>query len=112
MIKQGDISSARTKVDEIKQAGGDASELSAEIERATAAQKSAAQYEASYQQVVQKYQQIPADDKNGLQGVLAAFQPLLKVEVPGPPRRINTSTRSIANSRPCERTKPLRLLRH
>ena len=76
MIKQGDISSARTKVDEIKQAGGDASELSAEIERAAAAQKSAAQYEASYQQVVQKYQQIPADDKNGLQGVLAAFQPI------------------------------------
>ena len=76
MIKQGDISSARTKVDEIKQAGGNASELSAEIERAAAAQKSAAQYEASYQQVVQKYQQIAADDKNGLQGVLAAFQPI------------------------------------
>lgn len=74
MIKQGDISSARTKVDEIKQAGGDASQLSAEIERAAAAQKSAAQYEASYQQVVQKYQQVPADDKNGLQGALSDFQ--------------------------------------
>ena len=74
MIKQGDISSARTKVDEIKQAGGDASELSAEIERAAAAQKSAAQYETSYQQVVQKYQRVAADDKNGLQGALADFQ--------------------------------------
>ncbi len=74
MITQGDISSARTKVDEIKQAGGDASELSAEIERAAAAQKSAAQYETSYQQVVQKYQRVAADDKNGLQGALADFQ--------------------------------------
>jgi eukaryotic-like serine/threonine-protein kinase len=76
LIKQGDISSARTKADEIKRAGGDASELSTEIERAAAAQKSAEQYEASYQQLVQKYQQVPADDKNGLEGALAAFQPI------------------------------------
>ena len=59
LIKQGDLSSARAKADEIKQAGGDTSELSAEIERAAAAQKSATQYEASYQQAVQKYQQVP-----------------------------------------------------
>jgi ketosteroid isomerase-like protein len=82
LIKQGDISSARTKADEIKQAGGDTSELSAEIERAAAAQKSAAQYEASYQQVVQKYQQVAADDKNGLQGALAAFQPIAQAGGP------------------------------
>jgi len=74
LIKQGNLSSARAKVDEVKQAGGDTSELSAEIERAAAAQESAAQYEASYQQVVHKYQQVAADDKNGLQGSLADFQ--------------------------------------
>ena len=76
LIKQGDLSSARAKADDVKQAGGDTSELSAEIDRAAAAQRNAAQYEVSYQQVVQKYQQVPADDKNGLQGALAAFQPI------------------------------------
>ena len=74
LIKQGDLSSARKKADEVKQAGGDTSDLLAEIERAAAAQKSAAQYEASYQQVVQKYQRVAADDKNGLQETLADFQ--------------------------------------
>jgi serine/threonine-protein kinase len=82
LIKQGDLSSARAKADEVKQAGGDTSELSAEIERAAAAQKSAGQYEASYQQVVQKYQQVAADDKNGLQGSLAAFQSIAQAGGP------------------------------
>jgi eukaryotic-like serine/threonine-protein kinase len=67
-LAQGDFSSARQKVDQIKRAGGDPGSLSAEIEQAEARQKS----EADFQQIVQKYQ--GASDKNSLEAARNSFQ--------------------------------------
>jgi hypothetical protein len=67
-LAQGDFSSARQKVDQIKRAGGDPGSLSAEIEQAEARQKS----EADFQQLVQKYQ--AASDKNSLEAARNSFQ--------------------------------------
>jgi len=72
--KQGDFSSARQKVSQIRQAGGDTTSLSAEIDQAEAAEKIQRQYEANYLQTVQKYKQaLAADDKNGVEVARASF---------------------------------------
>jgi eukaryotic-like serine/threonine-protein kinase len=67
-LAQGDFSSARQKVDQIKQAGGDPASLSTEIDQAEARRQS----EADFQQVVQRYQ--AANDKNTLEAARSSFQ--------------------------------------
>jgi len=72
--KGGDFSSARQKVNQIREAGGDPTSLSAEIDQAETAEKMQRQYEANYQQTVQKYKQaLAADDKNGVEAARASF---------------------------------------
>lgn len=72
--KQGDFSSARQKANQIKGAGGDPTSLSAEIDQAEAAEQAQRQYEANYQQTVQKYKQaLAANDKNGVEAARASF---------------------------------------
>jgi hypothetical protein len=74
-IAQGDLSSARHKADQIKQAGGDAASLSASIAQAEKQEQARQQYEGSYQQTVQKYQQsAAASDKKGLEAARNSFQ--------------------------------------
>jgi hypothetical protein len=71
--KQGNFSSARQKVGQIKQAGGDTTSLSAEIDQAEAAEQTRQQYEANYQQTVQKYKALAANDKNGMEAAHDSF---------------------------------------
>jgi hypothetical protein len=72
--KQGDFSSARQKVNQIREAGGDPTPLSAEIDRAEAAEQTQRQYEANYEQTVQKYKQaLAVNDRNGLEDARASF---------------------------------------
>jgi hypothetical protein len=72
--KQRDFSSARQKVSQIRQAGGDATSLSAEIDQAEAAEQTQRQYEANYLQTVQRYKQaLAANDKNGVEAARASF---------------------------------------
>src|SRR4029077_10774375 len=56
----GDFSSARQKVNQIREAGGDPTSLSAEIDQAETAEKIRRQYEANYLQTLQKSQQTLA----------------------------------------------------
>jgi hypothetical protein len=67
-LGQGDFSSARQKVDQIKQAGGDAGSLPSEIDQAEARRQS----DADFQQIVQRYQ--AASDKNTLEAARNSFQ--------------------------------------
>ncbi|MGA9797672.1 MAG: protein kinase [Terriglobales bacterium] len=67
-LGQGNFSSARQKVDQIKQAGGDPGSLSAEIDQAEAHR----QYETDFQQIVQRYQS--ANDRNALESARNSFQ--------------------------------------
>jgi len=67
-LGQGDFSSARQKVDQIKQAGGDSSSLASEIEQAEARRQS----DTEFQQIVQRYQS--ANDKNSLEAARNSFQ--------------------------------------
>jgi hypothetical protein len=69
-LGQGNFSSARQKVDQIKQAGGDPESLASEIDQAEAHRQS----EADFQQLVQRYQS--ASDKNGLEAARNSFQAL------------------------------------
>jgi serine/threonine-protein kinase len=73
-VKQGDFSSARQKVNQIREAGGDPTFLSAEIDQAEAAEQAQRQYEANYLQTVQKYKQaLAANDKNGVEAARTSF---------------------------------------
>ncbi len=67
-LGQGEFSSARQKVDQIKQAGGDPGSLPSEIDQAEARRQS----DADFQQIVQRYQ--AASDKNALEAVRNSFQ--------------------------------------
>jgi hypothetical protein len=72
--KGGDFSSARQKMNQIREAGGDPTSLSADIDQAEAAEKIRRQYEANYLQTVQKYNQaLAANDKSGLEAARASF---------------------------------------
>jgi len=72
--KGGDFSSARQKMNQIREAGGDSTALSAEIDQAEAAEKIRRQYETNYLQTVQKYNQaLAATDKSGLEAARASF---------------------------------------
>jgi serine/threonine-protein kinase len=67
-LAQGDFSAARQKMAQMKEAGADTTSLSAELARGEAAEQARQQYEASYQQALQKYQQAAAaNDKGGLE---------------------------------------------
>jgi eukaryotic-like serine/threonine-protein kinase len=69
----GDFSAARQKMAQMKQAGADTTSLSAEIDKAEAAEQ-AQQYEANYQKAVQKYKQaLAANDKNGMSAARDSF---------------------------------------
>jgi eukaryotic-like serine/threonine-protein kinase len=71
-LTQGDFSSARQKVDQIRQAGGDPVSLSAEIDQAEAHRRS----DSDFQQIVQRYQ--AANDKNGLEAARNSFQSVVQ----------------------------------
>ncbi len=74
-IAQGDLPSARRKVDQIKQAGGDTTALVAGIAQADKLEQSRQQGEANYQQILQKYQQSAAsNDKKGLESSRTGLQ--------------------------------------
>ena len=72
-IVQGDLASARRKVDQIRQAGGDPTGLAAGIAQAEKAEQSRQQYESNYQQVLQKYQSA-GNDKKTLETSRASLQ--------------------------------------
>ena len=73
-VKQGNFPSARQKVGEIKQAGGDTNSLSAEIDKAEAAAQTRQQDDVNYQQAVQKYKQaVAANDKSGIDAARDSF---------------------------------------
>ena len=73
-VKQGNFSSARQKVSQIKQAGGDTASLAAKIDQAEAAEQARQQYELNYQQTVQKYKQASAaNDKSGIDAARDSF---------------------------------------
>jgi hypothetical protein len=73
--KQRDFSSARQKMSQIREAGGDTTSLSAEIDQAEAAEQTQRQYENNYLQTVQKYKQaLAANDKGGVEAARASFQ--------------------------------------
>jgi serine/threonine-protein kinase len=72
--KQRDFSSARQKVNQIRQAGGDTTSLSADIDQAEAAEQTQRQYEANYQETVEKYKRaLGANDKDGVDAARASF---------------------------------------
>ncbi|MGH9543630.1 MAG: hypothetical protein ACRD23_00275, partial [Terriglobales bacterium] len=72
--KQGNFSSARQKVNQIKQAGGDTTSLATKIDQAEAAEQARKQHELNYQQTVQKYKQaFAANDKSGIDGARDSF---------------------------------------
>jgi hypothetical protein len=76
-VAQGDFSSARQKLAQMKQAGGDTTSLSAEIDKGETAEQARQQYEAAYQQALQKYQQAAsASDKAGLEAARSSLQPI------------------------------------
>ncbi len=73
-MKQGNFSAARQKLGQIKQAGGDTTSLSADIDRAEQAEQERQRYEADFRQTVQKYNQaLAANDKNGIEAARASF---------------------------------------
>ncbi len=74
-IKQGDLASARQKVGELQQAGGDTASLSTEIEQAQEQHNRQAEYEAGYQQAVQAYQRAKsANEKGSLEAARSTLQ--------------------------------------
>jgi tetratricopeptide (TPR) repeat protein len=78
-LAQGDLSSARHKADQIKQAGGDPASLSASIAQAEKLEQARQQYENGYQQTVQKYEQsAAANDKKGLETARTSFQTIVQ----------------------------------
>ncbi len=75
LVKQGNFPSARQKAGQIKQAGGDATALSAEIDKAEAAAQARQQDDVNYQQMVQKYKQaLAANDKSGIDAARDSFK--------------------------------------
>lgn len=78
-LAQGDLSSARHKADQIKQAGGDPASLTASIAQAEKLEQARQQYENGYQQTVQKYEQsAAANDKKGLETARTSFQTIVQ----------------------------------
>ena len=74
-MEQGDLSSARQKLAELQQAGGDTAALSSEIEKAQQEQVRLQQYEANYREIVQKYRDAAsANDQRGLEAARDALQ--------------------------------------
>jgi serine/threonine protein kinase len=73
--EQGDLSSARQKLEELKQAGGETAALSSEIEKVQQEQVGLQQYEANYREIVQKYRDAAsANDQRGLEAARDALQ--------------------------------------
>jgi ketosteroid isomerase-like protein len=78
-LKQGNFPSAREKIGKIKQAGGDASSLSTETDKAETAAKARQQDDVNYQQAVQKYNQaLAANDKSGIDAARDSFMWIAK----------------------------------
>ena len=81
-LKRGDLASARQKADQIKNAGGDASTLSSEIDRAQADQTRLAQAETEFQQAVDNYKSTGTSDKSGLERSRSAFDAIARSSSP------------------------------
>jgi serine/threonine-protein kinase len=81
-LKRGDLSAARQKADQIRNAGGDASALSTEIDKLQAEQIRLAQAEAEFQQAVASYKATGATDKSGLERSRSAFDAIARSNGP------------------------------
>ena len=80
-IARGDLASARQKIDQIKTAGGNSDTLLAEIEHAQAEKAKSTQYENSFQEAVQQYQQaVASNDRSALERARSSFRTLAQQE--------------------------------
>jgi hypothetical protein len=77
-IKQGDLTAARQKADQIKQSGGDPTSLSGEIDQAQAIQNRNAQQQKEFQRAKQTYVALGSSDKSGLEKSRADFQAIVQ----------------------------------
>ena len=77
-IKQGDLTAARQKADQIKQAGGDPTSLASEIDQAQAIQNRNTQQQKEFQQAKQTYSALGSGDKSGLEKSRGDFQAIVQ----------------------------------
>ena len=76
-IRLGNLEGARQKTTEIRQLGGDATVLSAEIDQAQAAQTRLAQEQREFQGAVQAYNDVASGDKGALERSRNVFQAIV-----------------------------------
>ena len=76
-IRRGDLEAAQRNVNEIRQLGGDATVLSAEIDQARAAQAKLAQEQRDFQGAVQAYNNVGSSDKAALEKSRSVFQAIV-----------------------------------
>ena len=76
-IRRGDLEAAQRNVNEIRQLGGDATVLSAEIDQAQAAQTKLAQEQRDFQGAVQAYTNVGSSDKTALEKSRSIFQAIV-----------------------------------
>ncbi len=74
-IRQGNFSSARQNVDQIRKLGGDPTSLSAELDQTEKARRAKADADTVFEQTVQRYQQaLNSEDKNGIEAARNDFR--------------------------------------
>lgn len=76
-IRRGDLEGAQRNVNEIRQLGGDATVLSAEIGQAQAAQTKLAQEQREFQGALQAYNNVAGNDKAALERSRNVFQAIV-----------------------------------
>jgi eukaryotic-like serine/threonine-protein kinase len=81
-IKQGELAAAREKADQIRQAGGNPTSLSGEIEQAQANQTRTAQQQKEFQEATQMYVAVGSRDKSGLEKSRGDFQAIVRENGP------------------------------
>lgn len=81
-IQQHDFDGARQKADQIRQAGGDSSALSRDVDQAQATQNHLAQQLQEYQQAVRTYQAVSSRDKSSLEKSRGDFQSIIRENSP------------------------------
>jgi eukaryotic-like serine/threonine-protein kinase len=81
-IQQGDFNGARQKADQIRQAGGDPTALSGDIDQAQASQTRLVQQQRRFQQAAQAYKAVSSSDKLGLEKSRSDFQTIARENSP------------------------------
>jgi eukaryotic-like serine/threonine-protein kinase len=77
-IQQGDLKEARQKIDQIRQAGGDPTALSREIDQAEATQARLAKQQTEFRQAVESYNAVGNRDRSGLEKSRSDFQAIVR----------------------------------